>query len=180
MYLAGVLCMPEIRRMTNAMPPAAMLAPDTARKLRDLTVRWTNAGAAERANYQLYLIELAEAIGVERPRPAAGAGRVAEGTDYQFEFAVQTTTRDGTISTNFIDLYKAGCFALEAKDAEEGASTSKLLTKAFGQVANYAKDLTERPPYIMVLDVGTSVACDGSGRNVRLSQVAALQRALFC
>jgi len=166
--------------MTNAMPPEATLAPNTVRKLRELASRWSDAGAAERANYQLYLIELAEAIGVERPRPAAGAGRVAEGSDYQFEFAVQTTTRDGTISTNFIDLYKAGCFALEAKDAEEGASTSKLLTKAFGQVANYAKDLTERPPYIMVLDVGTSVACDGSGRNVRLSQVAALQRALLC
>ena len=29
-----------------------------------------------------------------------------------------------------------------------------LLTKAFGQVSNYARDLTDRPPYIMVLDVG--------------------------
>ena len=114
-------------------------------------------GAAQRANYQLYLIELCEAIGVERPRPAATAGRIAEGLAYQFEFSVKTTARDGTISTNSVDLYKVDCFALEAKDAAEGSSTGKLLTKAFGQVANYAKDLAERPPYIVVLDVGKSL-----------------------
>lgn len=133
------------------------LAPETVRKLRALAERWSDFAAAERANYQMYLIELAEALGLERPRPAATGGKVAEGLAYQFEYAVQTTTRDGTISTNFIDLYKAGCFALEAKDAEEGASTAKLLTKAFGQVSNYAKDLPERPPYIMVLDIGKTL-----------------------
>ncbi len=136
---------------------AAELAPGTVQKLRQLAERWSDFAAAERANYQMYLIELAEALGLERPRPAATQGKVAEGLAYQFEYAVQTTTRDGTISTNFIDLYKAGCFALEAKDAEDGASTAKLLTKAFGQVSNYAKDLPERPPYIMVLDIGKTL-----------------------
>jgi len=34
------------------------LAPDTARRLRELADRWTDVGAAEGANYQLYLIEL--------------------------------------------------------------------------------------------------------------------------
>lgn len=133
------------------------LAPETIRKLRELNTRWTDVGAAERANYQVYLIELCEAIGVERPRPAAQAGRMAEGVAYQFEFPVRTTTREGDVSTNFIDLYKAECFALEAKDAIDGSSTTKLLTKAFGQVANYAKDLSERPPYILVLNVGRSL-----------------------
>lgn len=134
-----------------------VLAPDTIRKLRELATRWTDVGAAERANYSLYLIELCEAIGVERPRPAAQGGRTAEGIAYQFEFPVQTTTRDGVVSTNFIDLYKSECFALEAKHAAEGASTTTLLTKAFGQVSNYARDLSERPPYIMVLDVGRTL-----------------------
>ena len=143
--------------MTSVPPEPAPLAPDTVRRLRELAVRWTDVGAAERANYQLYLIELCSAIGVEGPRPAAVGGRVAEGIAYQFEFPVQTTTRDGTVSTNFIDLYKSGCFALEAKDAVDGSSTARLLTKAFGQVANYAKDLSERPPYIIVLDVGKSM-----------------------
>ncbi len=143
--------------MTSVPPELTPLAPDTVRRLRELAVRWTDVGAAERANYQLYLIELCSAIGVEGPRPAAVGGRVAEGIAYQFEFPVQTTTRDGTVSTNFIDLYKSGCFALEAKDAVDGSSTGKLLTKAFGQVANYARDLSERPPYIIVLDVGKSM-----------------------
>lgn len=137
-------------------PPAARLALtlETIARLRQLADRFTDIGAAERANYQIYLMELCDALGVERPRPAAVGGRVAEHTAYQFEFPVQTTTRDGTVSTNFIDLYKSGCFALEAKDAVDGSSTARLLTKAFGQVANYAKDLSERPPYIIVLDVG--------------------------
>ena len=54
-------------------PPAAPdhLAPDTVRRLRELTVRFTDVAAAERANYQIYLMELCEAIGVEKPRPAA-------------------------------------------------------------------------------------------------------------
>ena len=136
--------------------PAA-LAPDTSRRLRELAERWEHAGAAERANYQLYLIELCDAIGVPRPRPAATGDRIADAAAYQFEFAIKTTTRDGTIATNYIDLYNAGCFALEAKDSDDGAATTKLLTKAFGQVSNYARDLSERPPYILVLDVGKTL-----------------------
>lgn len=143
--------------MTSLPLSPAELAPETARRLRDLADRWANVGAAERANYQLYLIELCEAIGVLRPRPAATGDRVADGSVYQFEFAIKTTTRDGAIATNYIDLYKAGCFALEAKDSDVRATTTKLLTKAFGQVSNYAKDLSERPPYILVLDVGKSL-----------------------
>ena len=89
--------------MISVPPEPAPLAPDTVRRLRELAVRWTDVDAAERANYQLYLIELCSAIGVEGPWPAAVGGRVDEGIAYQFEFPVQTTTRDGTVSTNFID-----------------------------------------------------------------------------
>ncbi len=138
-------------------PATAELAPDTVRRLRELAARWADVGAAERANYQLYLIELCDAIGVPRPKPAATGDRVADSSAYQFEFAIKTTTRDGAIATNYIDLYKAGCFALEAKDSDDGTTTTRLLTKAFGQVSNYAKDLPERPPYIIVLDVGKTM-----------------------
>ena len=63
------------------MPPADVtLAPDTARRLRALAERWADAGAAERANYALYLVELCDALGVERPRPADGR--------YLFEFSI--------------------------------------------------------------------------------------------
>jgi hypothetical protein len=33
---------------------------------------------------------------------------------YRFEYPVKTVARDGTIRQNFIHLYKAGRFALEA------------------------------------------------------------------
>lgn len=144
--------------MTAPDTSVAPLSPGTIRRLRELNDRFTDVGAAERANYQIYLMKLCEAIGVEEPRPAASTGgRVAENTAYQFEFSVQTTTRDGVVSTNYIDLYKSGCFALEAKHSAEGTSATTLLTKAFGQVSNYARDLSDRPPYIMVLDVGKTL-----------------------
>ncbi len=108
----------------------------------ELNERFADVAAAERANYQIYLSELCDAIGVERPRPAAVGGRIADHTAYQFEFPVQTTARDGAVSTNFIDLFKAGHFALEAKHFADGAGTTTALTKAFGQVLNYARDLT--------------------------------------
>ena len=56
--------------------------------LRALADRWSRAAAAERSNAQLYLTELTEALGVERPRPS-GAG-------YEFEHPVRVVTRDGT------------------------------------------------------------------------------------
>jgi hypothetical protein len=51
---------------------------------------------------------------VEPPRPS--------GSGYEFEYAVQVVSRDGTQTTNFIDLHKAGHFPLEAKDEEPGPS----------------------------------------------------------
>ena len=77
-------------------------------QLQTLTERWATASPAERANAQLYLVELCRALDVEPPRPA-GAG-------YEFEYSVRVVNRDGTDSVNRIDLFKAGCFALEAKD----------------------------------------------------------------
>ncbi|MBA3644611.1 MAG: class I SAM-dependent DNA methyltransferase [Gemmatimonadaceae bacterium] len=89
-------------------------------------------------------------MGVEPPRPA--------GSGYEFEYAIKVVARDGTESTNFIDLYKRNHFALEAKDDDAGKLNDVLLRKAFGQVRNYVGSLPdERPPYIMVLDVGKTL-----------------------
>lgn len=122
----------------------------TTSRLAALAERWANAKAAERSNAQSYLKELCAALGVEEPRPA--------GTGYEFEFAIKVIARDGTESTNFVDLYKANHFALEAKDEEAGKSTDMLLRKAFGQVRSYVGHLPhERPPYLMVLDVGRTL-----------------------
>lgn len=118
--------------------------------LQALAERWSGAAAAERANAQIYLIELCEALGAEPPRPA--------GSGYEFEFPVKVVARDGTETTNFVDLYRAGHFALEAKDSEANRSNDLLLRKAFGQVRTYAGQLPgERPPYLLVLDVGRTM-----------------------
>jgi hypothetical protein len=122
----------------------------SASKLHSLSDRWSTAKPAERANFQSYLIELCSALGVEPPRPA--------GSKYEFEYAIDVVSREGKESTNFIDLYKANHFALEAKDEEPGRSTDILLTKAFGQVRQYVGYVPhERPPYLMVLDVGKTL-----------------------
>jgi hypothetical protein len=71
-----------------------------AAALRTLADRWANAKAAERANFQPYLIELCEALGVERPGPA--------GSGYQFELPVKVITRDGVEVANFIDCHRTG------------------------------------------------------------------------
>lgn len=143
--------------------------------LRDLAERWASAKPAERANAQSYLIELSHALGVEPPRPA--------GSGYEFEYPVKVVSRSGEESTNFVDLYKAGFFALEAKDQAESRSDELLLRKAFGQVRNYAAHVPHaRPPYLMVLDVGrTLMVWDhwsgdyggfGQGRRVDLRTLA--------
>jgi hypothetical protein len=51
--------------------------------LRALAEKWDAVPAAERANYQLYLTELCDALGVTRPQP--------RGSGYEFEFPVTTT-----------------------------------------------------------------------------------------
>jgi|GEM_PF-3300425 len=114
--------MTSVAPMPDASAPDP-LSPERVSRLRALDTRWSNAAPAERANFQSYLIDLCDAIGVPRPGPAArGGGAVREGLAYQFEFPVQTTTRADTIATNFVDLYKAGCFALEARDSGRDAT----------------------------------------------------------
>jgi hypothetical protein len=119
----------------------------SAVKLAELNNRWSTAKAAERANFQLYITELCDAIAVPKPQPA--------GSGYEFELPVRVVTADGTTTTKFIDLVKEGCFLLEAKDADAGKSNDLLLRRAFGQVTHYAAFVPGgHPPYLLVLDVG--------------------------
>jgi hypothetical protein len=129
----------KIGRMTPAAP------------LKALAERWSTAKPAERANAQLYIVELCAALGVEPPRPA--------GTGYEFELPVKLIARDGTESPGFIDCYKEAHFVLEAKDYEAGRSADVLLRKAFGQARMYASHdpAGVAPPYLLVLDVGKTL-----------------------
>jgi hypothetical protein len=153
--------------------------------------RWSHArGGAERANYQMFLTELCEALDLPRPDPASDDTR---SNDYVFERGVKRRESEGLASTLRIDLYKRGCFILEAKQsraahrddgqqqlfkAAEAASTAAtegkwdvLMRNARKQAEDYAFRLPAdhpAPPFIIVCDVGYvfEVYADfsGSGR----------------
>ncbi|MDR6285423.1 hypothetical protein HNR47_001424 [Methylopila jiangsuensis] len=140
--------------------------------------RWQGrVGGQERANYALFLTELADALGAPRPEPASAAEAV---NDYVFERVVRETLRDGSVSHRRIDLYRRGCFVLEAKQsrwpgrpkamAEErdpapatpgrrGADKAwdVLMMNARNQAEHYVRwlpDGHEPPPFVIVCDVG--------------------------
>ncbi len=135
--------------------------------------RWAASAGAERANYARFLDELCDVIGVPRPDAATGSGG-----DYRYERGVTHRTLDGIATTRRIDLYKRGCFILEAKQHTDPPSPANLFTlseperrstirrspgwtqamlKAKGQAEGYAKDLPPEegwPPFLIVCDVG--------------------------
>ena len=143
--------------------------------------KWKESGAGERGNFQSFLNELCDLLGVGRPRPS----RAVEGENaYVFEKAVRFDDGDGNVTTKFIDLYKRGCFVMEAKQgssAEEGgvslfeldtaakgkhkrgtavrgtAQWDVAMKKAKGQAAGYVHALPAEegnPPFVVVVDVG--------------------------
>lgn len=147
--------------------------------------RWQGReGGQERANYGLFLTELCDALGLPHPDPA---GATTEHNDYVFERAVRETHTDGTVSVRRIDLYKRGCFVLEAKQSrqkggkkevagqaelfmDEGErkrgthagsrSWDVLMMNARAQAQAYAHALPANhgwPPFILVCDVGNII-----------------------
>jgi len=135
-------------------PPLALDSHSMPLTLSQLADRWKDAPAAERANAQSYLIELCHALGVEPPGPS--------GSGYEFEYAIPITERDGTETTNYVDCWKDGHFALEAKHLDSRESEDIKLRRAFGQAKTYVNSLPQRPPYLLVLDVGrTLLVWDG-------------------
>jgi hypothetical protein len=78
--------------------------------------RWQKSGAAERANYQLFLSELCDLLGVPRPDPTTPDDAA---NAYVFERAVIFHHGDGTTSTGRIDLYRRHGFVLEAKQGAD-------------------------------------------------------------
>ena len=145
----------------------------------EFIARWKASGAAERANYQLYLSELCDVLGVPRPDPAG-----PDDTENAYVFDRAVTFHDGErVTTKFIDLYKRGCFVLEAKQGSDkkaleaplGGKPKKLkkgaarrgtgawddaMLRARGQAELYAKAVPAEdgwPPLLIVVDVGHSI-----------------------
>ncbi len=93
----------------------------TLQNINDFISRWQASGAAERANFPAFAAELCDLIGVARPDPTQD---IESNNAYVFEKAVPLP--HGT--TGRIDLYKRGCFILEAKQGSDKAETDKSLS----------------------------------------------------
>jgi hypothetical protein len=129
------------------MPPHTWDTVTIAPRIQAMMTRWAENRLSERASLQPFIIELCAALGVAAPAPS-------DADEYQFEFPVHVTERDGKTTTNFIDCWKAGHFALEGKATGDDIPDENRLRKAFGQVRTYvAHVFGDAPPYLMVLDV---------------------------
>ncbi|MBS0471934.1 MAG: class I SAM-dependent DNA methyltransferase [Proteobacteria bacterium] len=154
-------------------------------------------GGQERANYALFLVQLCEILGVAPPEPA---GATTEHNNYVFERRVDMPNPDGSRSLGRIDLYKRGCFVLEAKQSRQQGGTKEiagqgqlfvaepkirgrrsdadrawdvLMQNAKQQAEGYARAVPgEWPPFILVCDVGhvIEVYADFSGQGKNYGQ----------
>ena len=143
-------------------------------------VKWSDcAGGAERGNAALYLVEMLTALGLPTPDPASAETRH---NDYVFERAVRSGF-DGAGQPRRIDLYKRGCFVLEAKQsrwsgkakaapslpgpddlglptgAAAGRGWDALMRNARTQAKGYVSDLPAdhpAPPFVLICDVARS------------------------
>jgi hypothetical protein len=139
--------------------------------------RWSPTGGGERSNYQIFLNELCDLISAPRPERGQDGRR---GDAYQFERSVKVRSIEGPDTTNFIDLYKRGCFVLEAKQSNKrraeleqlgldlpeprigsgkrgSAQWDNLMRNARQQAETYAKRLPAEegwPPFLVIVDIG--------------------------
>ena len=157
---------------------------DSASDIASFIAHWEKSGGAERANYALFITQLCQIIGV--PQPDATKPDDTENA-YVFERSVTFHHPDGSTSTGRIDLYKRGCYVLEAKQGVEkreaaealaeatkakakaakkgtaqrgSAAWDEAMLKARGQAEQYARALPAsegRPPLLIVVDVGHSI-----------------------
>jgi len=134
--------------------------PTAPAQIAEFIARWSYADGGERANYQLFLTELCQLLKLPQPDPA---GASTEQNAYVFERRVDIHNPDGSSNRGFIDLYKRGCFVLEAKQTGKQLDSQvwdKAMLRAQNQADQYVRSLPAdegRPPFIVVTDVGRSL-----------------------
>jgi len=131
----------------------------------EFSAKWYGKkGGAERANFHQFVNDFCHALAL--PVPDAAEGGVLG--EYQFEGPVPGGSFRSLKASGFIDLYKQGCFILEAKQSYlrdgqaepariEGSGYDRLMRDAYAQARNYAAYLpAERPmvPFLIVADIG--------------------------
>ena len=80
--------------------------------------RWEKSGGSESANFQMFAGELCDLLGLPRPDPSEERN---EYNDYTFERRIDFKHDDGSTSPGRIDLYRRGCFVMEAKQSAKRA-----------------------------------------------------------
>lgn len=155
---------------------------------------WSGRGGSERANYQKFINELCQLIGVTPPEASHAED---ERNEYVFEKRVRAMDLEGEDGHyNFIDCYKRRHFVLEAKQSNKrmrgtGAAAAsgdlfggalpvkpvpattaawdRMMKQARQQAENYAKYLPEWPPFLLIVDVGhvIEIYADFSGLGKR-------------
>lgn len=158
-------------------------------EIKAFIAKWLGVtGGAERANYAQFVNDLCSAVSL--PEPGVASGGVLG--NYQFEGPVPGGGLGG--NTGSIDLYKRGCFILEAKQSRlseadrkqaelfdvapsaptspAGARYDKLMRDALSQAKRYAVNLPADhpwPPFLIVCDVGRAFELyfdwSGNGRG---------------
>ncbi len=131
-------------------------------ELETFIARWAASGASELPNKDLFLVELCEVLEVPRPLPATGD---LERDRYCFERDAVFVHEGGRSTIGRIDLYKHGCFLLEAKQGPGPDSRKRragrgsprwnvAMRDALGQALGYAATLPKPPPFLLVCDLG--------------------------
>lgn len=131
---------------------------------------WSGARVGERANFQPFMVHLCQILNVEVPdkdRPGH--------PDYGFEKPVRLTTsrKSAALKPSSMDLYRRGCFVMEAKQSDRrerprmagqrmsrgsAAAVGRSMRDAKLEAEEYAKGLSEPPPFIIATDVGRALA----------------------
>ncbi len=156
--------------------------------VKDLIEKWSGtAGGAETSNFQSFVTDLTEVLGIERPG-VAEKGKLGA---YEYEASVPGGSFRSTKGTGSVDLYKRGHFIMEAKQswikqsdaplfegtddkpqAPSGARYDLMMRDAWLQARNYARNLPSNEPvapFLVVCDVGRAfelyVDPAGNGRD---------------
>ncbi|HET6587779.1 MAG TPA: DNA methyltransferase, partial [Oleiagrimonas sp.] len=122
----------------------------------EFIAKWHGVTASELSTAQSFAIDLCDLLGVARPHPDAEQ-------QYMFERPITFRHGDGSTSAGRVDLYKRGCFVLEAKKLKAPIHTRSFddaMLRARSQAENYARALPAsegRPPFLMVVDVGNRI-----------------------
>jgi hypothetical protein len=123
--------------------------------------KWSASGSSERANKDMFLIELCDVLGVSRPAPTTGD---SSKDLYVFEKQIPLAGPGGNTTTLRADLYKHGCFVLEAKQSPASAAgktgialrkdSMRTMASALVQAEVYALQRDPPPPFIVLCDIG--------------------------